>query len=345
MRRIATWVFLAVVFVWNGLNVIGNLEEGRTIFANRGAILKTIISISQSAPWWVPGLVLIICVAVLLCIQFDLIPQKRAELSPFTNSISRSGNDCVLTIGVQNVREITAFDPKITLVIWRCSGERTPILLQRSTANPIVKEIRQQVELDFSLEPIEPIYIVLYFAHRCRERGAKLREQSVRYYFKWNGSDASLTSATHEEREIISKRVSEFEKGKRRSFAVQATGIIAETADNRTPIEILEDLVAEAEKLEEFCADFSEGCLPRVNTFTEVARAQLRKHASDYVAAFNDTVRDPAPKNWFPIRNRTITELAKWLEDKDRKTAWEIMSATVVTLRQIKNSLRSKLPL
>jgi len=66
--------------------------------------------------------------------------------------------------------------------------------------------VREQVELDFSMHPLEPAFVVLAFAYRPR-LGAKLRYQLPHFYYVWNGEQGELNHASAEERDKIVARI------------------------------------------------------------------------------------------------------------------------------------------
>ena len=148
---------------WGALNVIGNLDEAQGIIANQSATVKTIIALATSAPWWVPTLIFVVGLVVAICLELDLLPHPKAELSPFSTKIVRVGDKYRLRVGVKNTSKVKAVDTQITAVVWRCSGARKPFTVCRSNANPISQDVPEQVELDFTIEPIEPVFIVISF--------------------------------------------------------------------------------------------------------------------------------------------------------------------------------------
>jgi hypothetical protein len=206
MRRLLTWLAIIFGLVWGVLNVIGNLDEGQLIFANQSATMKAIVAIATSAPWWLPTLIFAVGLAVAICLEFDLLPHPKAELSPFSTKIVRTGDKYRLQVGVKNTSSVKALDTQITTVFWRCSGQRKPFTIRKSNANPISQDIPEQVEVDFTIEPVEPVFAVISFAYRSRARG-RLREQRPPFYYRWDGSDSSLVHASKEERDLIIQRL------------------------------------------------------------------------------------------------------------------------------------------
>ena len=206
MRRFLTWLAIIFGLVWGVLNVIGNLDEGQLIFANQSATVKAIVAIATSAPWWIPTLIFAVGLAVAICLEFDLLPHPKAELSPFSTKIVRTGDKYRLQVGVKNTSSVKALDTQITTVFWRCSGQRKPFTIRKSNANPISQDIPEQVEVDFTIEPVEPVFAVVSFAYRSRARG-RLREQRPPFYYRWDGSDSSLVHASKEERDLIIQRL------------------------------------------------------------------------------------------------------------------------------------------
>src|SRR5439155_16420865 len=146
---------------------------------------------------------------LVVCLELDLLPHARAELSPFSTKIVRVtsvGDKYRLRVGVKNTSKVKAVDTQITTVFWRCSGKRKPFTVRKSNANPISQDVPEQVELDFTLNPIEPLFIMMSFAYRSRERG-RLRQQHPSFYYRWSGSDSSLVHASREERDVIIERL------------------------------------------------------------------------------------------------------------------------------------------
>ncbi len=206
MRRLFTWLAIIVGLVWGILNIVGNLDEAQGIIANQSPTVKMLITLAASPPWWVPIGILAACVILLICLEFDLLPHPQAELSPFSTKIVRVGNEYRLRVGVKNTSKVKAVDTQITTVFWRCSGARKPFTICKSNANPISQDVPEQVELDFTLEPIEPVFVIISFAHRSRERG-KLRQQRPSFYYRWSGSDSNVVHASKEERDVIIQRL------------------------------------------------------------------------------------------------------------------------------------------
>jgi len=200
------WFAIAVGLVWGLLNILGNLDEAQVIIANQSPTVKMLITLAASPPWWVPIGVLVACVIVLISLEFDLLPHTRAELNPFSTKIVRAGDQYRLRVGVKNTSNVKAIDAQITTLFWRCSGTHKPFTVRKSSANPISQDVPEQVELDFTIEPTEPVFIVMSFAYRSRPRG-KLREQRPSFYYKWNGTDSSLPHASREERDVIIQRL------------------------------------------------------------------------------------------------------------------------------------------
>jgi hypothetical protein len=118
---------------------------------------------------------------------------------------------------------------------------------------------------------------------------------------------------------------------------------------NKAPIEVTDELISEGETLEELCSGYPNGAdaLKRVNAWIEKTRMQLRSGAPDYVATFNDSIKDPRPSSWIPGRDggRTVPQLAKWWADEDRRKAWKLISESLVRLKDIRGRMRAKLPL
>jgi hypothetical protein len=206
MRRFLTWLAIAFFLAWGGINIIGNLDEAQSVIAKQSATVKMLVALASSAPWWLPTGILVACLITAICLEFDCLPRQRAELSPFSTKIVRAGDKYQLQIGVKNTRAVKAIDTQITTMFWRCSGERKPFMVRKSNANPISQDVPERIKLDFTIEPIDPVFIVMSFAYRSSERG-KLKEQHPSFYYRWNGSDSSLVHASKEERDVIANRL------------------------------------------------------------------------------------------------------------------------------------------
>jgi hypothetical protein len=121
---------------------------------------------------------------------------------------------------------------------------------------------------------------------------------------------------------------------------------LRESTFNKTPIELIDEAVADGEKVERFCEGFNPGseCQQRANTWIESTRNILRERAPDYIAMFNDKVQKPFPNPWLPVSGREATETAKWFADKGRYEAWRVVKVTVEQLRIIRSKMRATLP-
>ena len=125
---------------------------------------------------------------------------------------------------------------------------------------------------------------------------------------------------------------------------------IANSEGDTTPkaaIELLDDLLVEGAVIEKFCGDMCDGEIAKskVEPWIAKVRSALRNNAPDYVAAFNDTVSRGTTGRLHPHRKRTIIEMGKWAEDRERQKAWQLAFACLVKLTEIRRAMRAKLPL
>jgi hypothetical protein len=207
MRKLLGWILTATGGILWILDKIGTFQTAQGLLEHRSGIMRILATVTSSQ--WIPLSIFILGVIVLVCLQTGLPfwPEKdRPELTPFSTKVVRAGDKYQLQVGVKNTGNVKAIDTQITTVFWRCSGKRKPFTVRKSNANPISQDVSEQVELDFTIEPMEPVFVVMSFAYRSRERG-KLRQQYPSFYYRWNGSDSNLVHASKEEREVITQRL------------------------------------------------------------------------------------------------------------------------------------------
>ena len=118
------------------------------------------------------------------------------------------------------------------------------------------------------------------------------------------------------------------------------------TNSNKTLIELIDDALADGERVATFCEGFHPGseCQQQANTWIEKTRNVLRERAPNYIAMFNETVKNPFPNPWLPVSGRRVEETAKWFGDQERREAWRVVAATVEQLRTIRSKIRATLP-
>src|SRR6266550_2599158 len=157
------------------------------------------------SPWYLSAPFGIACLIVVCAVVFQ--KESDVEIEPFTVNIrSLQRTDFFrLIAGVQNSGTEKAYDTQIDAVFWRCSGKFAPFAVRKTKGNPISSKVREQVELDFSMHPLEPAFVVLAFAYRPR-LDAKLRYQLPHFYYLWNGEQGELNHASAEERDKIVAR-------------------------------------------------------------------------------------------------------------------------------------------
>jgi hypothetical protein len=113
----------------------------------------------------------------------------------------------------------------------------------------------------------------------------------------------------------------------------------------KTQIEVLTDLVNEFEALERHYAGDSRFSLRKLPRLIDKARAQVRRHAPEYIHRFNRAANDPDTRpDFIPTIGRTNAELERWLSNKKRLKAWKTASSCLEELRHIHRACLSTLP-
>jgi hypothetical protein len=157
----------------------------------------------QPFQWTIGGAAEVTVVALSVTLWVLVIfRRKRPELTPYSTGITRTDQICLITLGVKNIGEDTAYDTQATAIIYGCSGKYTPFEVSASTANPFPPNVSEQIRFRFAIEPTEPIFIAISFAYRSRPNG-KLKEQRPLFYYKWSGVGSALVHASKEERDQI----------------------------------------------------------------------------------------------------------------------------------------------
>ncbi len=119
---------------------------------------------------------------------------------------------------------------------------------------------------------------------------------------------------------------------------------------NKTPIELIDEALAEGEDIERFCEGLNDGneCQQRVNVWLENTKSLLRASATDYFAIFYEAMEkqytgylcpDPDPQH-----PKAVAAMSKWYADKERLEAWQMVRKCLGALRSIKSKLRATLP-
>jgi hypothetical protein len=119
----------------------------------------------------------------------------------------------------------------------------------------------------------------------------------------------------------------------------------AERSRKPIPIEVVDDLIVEAEETAALLSGFEHKGSDHIERpFIKKAREQLRLHAPDYVTWFNEMVSSPYTHDHIPRIGRTMNEHGEWASDQERAQEWRLISACIIRLKEIRIKIRSKLP-
>lgn len=111
-----------------------------------------------------------------------------------------------------------------------------------------------------------------------------------------------------------------------------------EEVTGKTPMEILNDLVVEFEKLESWYANDAKTQPKKLDKAIETARQKLRKAAPKYVYQFNEAVEDPSTReHHIPLVGRTVEQLTKWYGNEPQRKSWEKASSALKSLKKIRS--------
>jgi hypothetical protein len=106
----------------------------------------------------------------------------------------------------------------------------------------------------------------------------------------------------------------------------------------KSPIEALDNLISEFQKLEDYYGSNQETDPRQVERLIEKALLELRHHAAFAVHRFKTSLNNPAShaQTFFPQKGKTVQELADWRTDKKREECWQKTSACLSSLKAIR---------